>query len=90
MFLCLSYRFSISGEGVRNFSDKYFVLVLCSFCLKQFHLFQNYTEQASSLIMVLDKEPDSGISDNSTNKEAASTSEELLELSAAVSEHWTG
>lgn len=73
-----------------NFSDKYFVLVLCSFCLKQFHLFQNYTERASSLITVPDKEPDSGISDNGANREAASTSEELLELSTAVSEHWTG
>lgn len=55
-----------------NFSDKYFVLVLCSFCLKQFHAFQNYTERGSSLIMVLDEEPDSGISDNSANGEAAS------------------
>jgi len=37
---------------------------------------------------VLDKEPDSDISDNGANREAAS--EELLELFAAVSEHWTG
>lgn len=51
-----------------NFSDKYFVLVLRSFCLKQFHLFQNYTERASSLITVPDKEPDSGISDNGAEK----------------------
>lgn len=40
--------------------------------------------------MALNKEPDSGISDNGANREAASTSEELQELSAAVSEHWTG
>lgn len=73
---------------MNNFSDKYFVLVLCSFCLEQFHLFQNYPEQASSLTTVLDKEPDSTVSDNSTNREAAS--EELLQLSAAVSEHWAG
>lgn len=73
-----------------NFSDKYFVLVLCLFSAKQFHLFQNYTEQASNLITALDKEPDSGISDNGANRKTASTSELLLRLSAAVTEHWTG
>lgn len=90
IFLCLSYGFSISGEGVSNFSDKYFVLVLCLFSAKQFHLFQNYTERASSLITALDKKLDSGISDNATNRKTASASELLLRLSAAVTEHWTG
>lgn len=74
---------------MRNFSDKYFVLVLHSYCLKQFPLFQNYTERASSLITVLDKERDSSIGYNGTNREAVSTSEDLIKLAPAVSEHWT-
>lgn len=90
IFVCLFYGFSISEEGVSNFSGKYFVLVLCWLCFKQFHLFQHYTSWARSLIMALNKEPHSGISDNGANREAVSTSEDLQEFSAAVSEHWTG
>lgn len=53
--LPIFYGYSVSGKVGSNFPDKYFVLGLCSFCLEQFHLFQNYTGQGSSLITAADK-----------------------------------
>lgn len=47
--------YSVSGKVGSNFPDKCFVLGPCSFCLEQFHLFQNYTGQGSSLITAPDK-----------------------------------
>lgn len=53
--LPIFYGYSISGKPVSNFPDKYFGLAWSSFCLKQFHLFQNYTGWGSSLITALGK-----------------------------------